>query len=151
MLGATPRLRWKSVNRVEGRDGFLDGAQGLRRVVRGHRLLRQWQDFLLEYPCPVSVCGWRAVLFRDNQRLNDLNDVRANTINSGSSGRDLDARQNEQASNLRLRIKAERASLGLRAADEQDQPAGTDNSQLINNLATLIQTLNALPAKIGVG
>ncbi|WP_322780307.1 nuclear transport factor 2 family protein [Frankia sp. Cas4] len=29
---------------VEGRDGFLSGAQGLRPVVRGHRLLRQWQD-----------------------------------------------------------------------------------------------------------
>lgn len=30
--------------RVEGRDGFLNGAHGLRPVVRGHRLLRQWRD-----------------------------------------------------------------------------------------------------------
>ena len=30
--------------RVEGRDEFLGGAQGLRPVVRGHQLLRQWQD-----------------------------------------------------------------------------------------------------------
>src|SRR5436309_3170211 len=30
--------------RVEGRAAFLDGAQGLRPVVRGHRLLYQWQD-----------------------------------------------------------------------------------------------------------
>ncbi len=30
--------------RVEGRDGFLSGAQGLRPFVRGHRLLRQWRD-----------------------------------------------------------------------------------------------------------
>lgn len=29
---------------VEGRDDFLAGAQGLRAAVRGHRLLRQWQD-----------------------------------------------------------------------------------------------------------
>jgi SnoaL-like domain len=29
---------------VEGRDGFLHGAQGLRPVVRGHRLLHQWRD-----------------------------------------------------------------------------------------------------------
>lgn len=89
-------------------------------------------------------------LFQDQQRLNNLNDVRSNTINFGASGRDLDARQNEQASNLRQRINAERASLGLRAVDEQDQAGGADNTQLLNDLGTLIQTLNSLPAKIGV-
>ncbi len=30
--------------RVEGRDGFLAGAEGLRSIVRGHRLLHQWDD-----------------------------------------------------------------------------------------------------------
>lgn len=30
--------------RVQGRDEFLTGAQGLRPVIRGHRLLRQWRD-----------------------------------------------------------------------------------------------------------
>jgi SnoaL-like domain len=29
---------------IQGRDGFFAGAQGLRPIVRGHRLLRQWVD-----------------------------------------------------------------------------------------------------------
>jgi len=29
---------------VEGREAFFAGAQGLRPVVRGHRLIRQWVD-----------------------------------------------------------------------------------------------------------
>jgi hypothetical protein len=29
---------------VDGRDGFLAGAQGLRPIVQGHRLLHQWHD-----------------------------------------------------------------------------------------------------------
>ena len=30
--------------KVEGKDAFFSGAQGLRGIVRGHRLLRQWVD-----------------------------------------------------------------------------------------------------------
>jgi hypothetical protein len=29
---------------VDGRDAFFDGAAGLRTIVRGHRLVRQWED-----------------------------------------------------------------------------------------------------------
>lgn len=29
---------------VQGKDAFFAGAEGLRRIVRGHRLLRQWED-----------------------------------------------------------------------------------------------------------
>jgi len=29
---------------AQGRDGFFAGAQGLRPIVRGHRLLHQWVD-----------------------------------------------------------------------------------------------------------
>jgi hypothetical protein len=29
---------------VEGREAFLTGAEGLRRVVRGHHLIQQWVD-----------------------------------------------------------------------------------------------------------
>jgi hypothetical protein len=29
---------------VDGADAFFRGAEGLRRIVRGHRTLRQWQD-----------------------------------------------------------------------------------------------------------
>jgi hypothetical protein len=36
---------------VRGRDPFLDSAAGLKPVVRGHRLLRQWAD-------GAEVCSW---------------------------------------------------------------------------------------------
>ena len=29
---------------VDGRAAFFEGAEGLRRIVRGHRLLRQWEN-----------------------------------------------------------------------------------------------------------
>jgi ketosteroid isomerase-like protein len=30
--------------KAEGRDAFLEGASGLGPIVRGHRMLRQWED-----------------------------------------------------------------------------------------------------------
>jgi hypothetical protein len=36
---------------VRGREAFLDSAAGLKPIVRGHRLLRQWAD-------GDEVCSW---------------------------------------------------------------------------------------------
>lgn len=36
---------------VRGRDPFLDSAAGLKPIIRGHRLLRQWAD-------GDEVCSW---------------------------------------------------------------------------------------------
>lgn len=36
---------------VRGREAFLDSAAGLKPIVRGHRLLRQWAD-------GDQVCSW---------------------------------------------------------------------------------------------
>lgn len=29
---------------VDGRDAFFEGAEGLKAIVRGHRVLRQWEE-----------------------------------------------------------------------------------------------------------
>jgi hypothetical protein len=59
--------------RVDGRDAFFASAQGLRPVVRGHRLLRRWQEgdeicsiFELDVQTPkgsaaIPMCEWNTV------------------------------------------------------------------------------------------
>jgi SnoaL-like domain len=58
---------------VDGKEAFFASAQGLRPVVRGHRLLRRWQDgdeicsiFELEIETPkgsaaIPMCEWNRV------------------------------------------------------------------------------------------
>ncbi|MGH3304266.1 MAG: nuclear transport factor 2 family protein [Streptosporangiaceae bacterium] len=39
---------------VDGKEAFFEGAEGLKPIVRGHRLLRQWAD-------GEEVCSWYEV------------------------------------------------------------------------------------------
>ena len=63
--------------KVDGKDAFLASAQGLRGIVRGHRLLRSWHDgdeicsiFELDVETPkgsaaIPMCEWHSV--RDDE------------------------------------------------------------------------------------
>lgn len=66
---------------IEGKDGFFDGAEGLRRIVTGHRLLRRWQD-------GPDVCSWYDVEIktptgRGSILMSEWHTVRQNRLVSG--------------------------------------------------------------------
>lgn len=66
---------------VRGRDPFLDSAAGLKPIVRGHRLLRQWVD-------GGEVCSWYEVdlhipVKSGTVAMSEWHTVRAGRLTSG--------------------------------------------------------------------
>lgn len=66
---------------VDGKDAFFAGAQGLRPIVRGHQLLRQWEEG--GEVCSVYEASLETPLGRSDVRMAEWHVVRDGRLVSG--------------------------------------------------------------------
>ncbi len=66
---------------VDRKDAFFKGAQGLKPIVRGHRMLRQWEDG--DDVCSVYELNVETPLGAGSVLMSEWNTVRGGQIVSG--------------------------------------------------------------------